>query len=229
MRVMRLLAITASLVAACAGEGVTDSTLSDQTTTTVAPTTTTTIPPTTTTVPPTSTTSTLPDSDWDALTADIMHSWIRDDVPAPDWLVPALVSNCEEAVLGFSTMGQLLGEDVLRVADIAADVEDRVLPLSDGSAAFEEWGQTALPVSSFADETVKRMTDPQGILWVGKVGVAASSAGFSAVAIASLVFLEDSDELDQEALNTWLPGFNDATIELLDTSLLFEGEQVCTN
>lgn len=59
-------------------------------------------------------------------------------------------------------------------------------------AAFTEWGQSALLVGELAEASLELIEDPQGVLWLGKVGEAAS-AGFNAISLAIFAFPDDSN------------------------------------
>jgi len=190
--------------------------------------------PTTTTIITTTptlvtTTSQQEEADWASLTADDIHSWHRDDPEIPSWLAPTLTGSCEGAVTGLSTMSQLLGEDIIRVLEIAVEVESGQRPVEDGAAAFNEWGRSALTVQALAENTIEFMVDPQGIIWLTAVGEAAGAAGFSATLVGTLVFPDDSEKIDEEQMGIGMPILDGDVRELVTASLVFEGQQICSD
>ena len=166
--------------------------------------------------------------EWDSLGASDVHDWSQERESIPEWVFRSIGAGCGDAVVGFSRLGSVLAEDMIRVAEIGVQAENGELPTREAKAAFTEWGQSALLVGELAEAGLEFVDDSQGVLWVGKVGEAASSAGFNAISLAIFAFPDDSNDIDQEGMNVWLDGLNDAVTELLDTSFLFEDERVCS-
>lgn len=232
-----VLLLTALLAAGCGGKADTVAGLEqriaelesqsaiENTASTVVPSST--VPSTTTTkAPTTTTTTTLLQADWESLSAQDIHGWIREDgaeIQIPDWVLQSTTASCEGAVQGFSTMGQLLGKDSIRVLGIVSDAEEGLVSVDDAKAALEEYGQSAIVVGEMADQVIQIITDRNGILEVGQIGQAASSVGLSALSFAVFVFDLDSGEIDREAMSVWLPGLATDVQDLLTKSALSEG------
>ena len=124
-------------------------------------------------------------------------------------------------------MSQLLGEASLRVLGVGIAAENGVASIEEASIAFDEYGLSNLLVSKLADKVIEQIGDAQGILWIGQVGEAASGVWASSVGI-SVGFDTETGEIDQQSTGIFLPGYDTAVKELLSSSILYEGENVCS-
>jgi hypothetical protein len=214
------------LIAGCGGAEAT-STTGEPVTATTETTTTTTTPTTTTTTRPTTTTTLAPEPyDWASLTMSELTSWR--DVEFAEGVVVDLALSCVNSVTGFGAMGQVLFDDMLRVARVGAEAEDGNASVSEASAAFHEWATMAIFVGSLADQAVDLASFPfDALSYIDDIGNEATFAGINALLVSSAVFDTDADQIDQDSMNSMLPGLNDAVIDLLDALGVVDAETLC--